>query len=603
MRKKRVIPLHKRSLSMLRIMGEPLQAKLLSIFIVIYCQSLIASPNPAVLQLKSITNQYETDLFDYWPELGIFWGRPNIAQDKFIDHSIAATLAWQTKEDTYLEALKRLDVHALTHSHAYITYRILKETLENNVASRVCKDYLWSVNPSFDGWIAITTQIAENQPVDTPHNRALALKRWQSFGLFVAVEINNLKVGVKQGYTAPKAAVQAVLKQVLILLDANTEHSPYYDFARRDSNKLFKKQVAHLIETVINPALQTYADYLQNDYLPHARTEIGVASLPNGTACYLAKVKKETTLTIEPKAIYNFGIAHMLKLNQEVATLGQKQFGKTNMADIFQLAQTKPEYLFHSEQEILDYNMRALNRAKGKVPTWFGMTSIRALKIKPYPPFRAITGASGEYYPPSEDGARPGIYYINTYRPNTHSRANQEAILFHELIPGHHFQLSIGSTNKNREHLNQYFMISGFGEGWALYVERLADEMGLYSDDIARIGMLSNEALRTARLVVDPGIHIMHWSREKAITYLKQHSTLSEYIIEGEVDRYIMNPGQATAYMLGKREIDHLRKEAKLRLKNKFNIKDFHDHILKQGMIPLTLLNEQIQTWIAEKNA
>lgn len=572
------------------------------IFVVIFfcCQCLFASPNPTIRQFTSIASQYETDLFNYWPELGIFWGKQNVAQDKFIDHSIPATRAWQKKEDAYLDALKQLDVQALKCSHVYITYRLLKATLENNIASRICYDHLWSVNPSFDGWIAITTQVAENQPVGTTKNRQQALERWRSFGLFVDVEIDNLKAGVKQGYTAPKAAVNTVLKQVLILLNTNVENSPYYDFARRDKDKRFKKQVVKIIETVINPALKKYVDYLQNDYLPHARTEIGVSSLPNGTACYLAKVKKETTLNIDPKAIYDFGVKHMLILNQEVATLGYKQFGIANMADVFHLAQTKPEYLFHSEQDILDYNMRALNRVKAKIPAWFGI--IRPIKIKSYPTFRAMTGASGEYYPPSEDGTRPGVYYINTYKPDTHSRANQEAILFHELIPGHHFQVSIASTRKNREHLDQYFLISGFGEGWALYAERLADEMGLYSDDISRIGMLSNEALRTARLVVDPGIHVMHWSREKAIAYLKQHTTFSESIIEGEVDRYIMNPGQATAYMLGKREIDSLRRYAEWHLKNKFNLQEFHDHILKNGMVTLSMLNEQITDWVVEKN-
>lgn len=573
------------------------------IFIIGFTSSslLFASTNQNLMQMKLIAKQYEVDLFDYWPELGVFWGENNVAQDRFIDHSIKATMKWQKKEDLYLKALYQLDINALNDSNLYITYQILKETLENSKATRVCKDYLWNINPSFDGWLSISVQIAENQPVGSENNRKLALKRWRSFGLFVDVEIDNLKEGLKQGYTAPKAAVKTVLKQVQALLSTSIEKSPYYDFAKRDGNKAFKRLVAGLIKKILNPALTKYAHFLENDYLPFTREEIGVSALPNGTDCYIAKVKKETTLDIKPQAIYDYGLEHMLKLNKEVSMIGQKQFGKTDMANIFQLAQSKPEFLFQSEKNILNYNLNALDRAKSKVADWFGQVSIRAIKIKPYPEFRAATGASGEYYPPSEDGIRPGIYYINTYKPQRQSRANQEAILFHELIPGHHFQVSVASMRKNRQSLDQYFLISGFGESWALYVERLADEMGLYSDDIARIGMLSNEALRTARLVVDPGIHIMHWPREKAIDYLKMHTTFSTQIIEGEVDRYIMNPGQATAYMLGKREIDTLRKKAKLRLKDKFNIKDFHDQILKNGMVPLATLQHHIHKWIETK--
>lgn len=558
----------------------------------------IDNHSPTIEQFSALASQYESELFDYSPEIGIFWGRKNIAQDRFTDHSLVATKKWQKKEDEYLQTLKQLDETALKNSPLYITYRLLKETLENNQAARICHENLWNVNPSFDGWLSITAQIAENQPIGTSINRARALKRWGTFASYVDVEINNLNEGLNKGYTAPKAAVMIVLKQVNIILNSNIEASPYYDFAKRDRDKAFKKQVTHLIKTTINPALKRYADYLETVYLPRARSDIGVSSLPNGTQCYLAKIKKETTLDITPKEIYDFGLSHMEQLNQEVAVIGLKTFGVTDMAQVFHLTQSMPEYLFQSEQEILNYNIAALERAKLKVPQWFRMTASRAIMIKPYPIFRAKTGASGEYYPPSEDGTRPGVFYINTYKPNTHSRATQEAILFHELIPGHHFQLSIAHEKKLHHNLNNYFLNSGFGEGWALYAERLADEMGLYSDDISRIGMLSNEALRTARLVVDPGIHVLHWTREQAIAYLKQHTTLSDRIISGEVDRYIMNPGQATAYMLGKRVIDDLRNMTQTCLKDQFDIREFHDQILNSGIVTLPLLKDNAQHWV-----
>ena len=332
----------------------------------------------------------------------------------------------------------------------------------------------------------MTTRVAEKQPVGSSTDRTLALKRWNAFG--------------------------------------------------------------SIVEAVINPALKRYADYLEKDYLPFARTEIGVSALPNGLACYQAKVKKETTLEMTPKEIYEYGLQHMEELKKEVAAIGLKELGIEEMSEVFQQAKNRSEYLFQSEEAILKYNFAALDKAKAKLSAWFHTIPQLECTIKPYPEYQAKTGAPGEYNPPSEDGSQPGVFYINTYAPNKKSRVDQEATVFHELLPGHHFQVAIAYENKSHHSLDKYLWNAGYGEGWALYVERLADEMGLYTDEVSRLGMLSNEALRTARLVVDPGMHVMNWTRDQAVTYLKQHTALSDDIIEGEVDRYSMMPGQATAY-------------------------------------------------------
>lgn len=193
------------------------------------------------------------------------------------------------------------------------------------------------------------------------------------------------------------------------------------------------------------------------------------------------------------------------------------------------------------------------------------------------------------------------MFYINTFEPQKRNRIDQEATLFHELIPGHHFQIALTYENKGLPSLNKYLWNSGYGEGWALYVERLADEMGLYEDDISKLGMLSNEILRAARLVVDTGIHTMGWSREKAIHFLVSHTSLSKAIIEAEVDRYIMLPAQATSYMLGKTEIENLRDLAKKQLKDRFDIRAFHNQVLKNGSVSLPVLKILIENWLREQ--
>ncbi|MBA3536020.1 MAG: DUF885 domain-containing protein [Tatlockia sp.] len=550
-------------------------------------------------EFSRLATDYENELFNYSPELGLFWGRHDVAQDRFMDYSIEATQKWQNREDNFLNALNRMDDNKLRGSLDYYTYLLLKETLENKKESRICKEELWDINPAW-GWHNKMTIIAEKQPVGSAEYRELALKRWRTFNTVVESQIINLKTGLKLGYTAPKPAIKGVLAQLKILVDSKIEESPFYDFARRDNDKDFKTEVAQIIETIINPSLRNYINYLETEYLPLARNEIGVSALPSGSQCYQSKIKQETTLDLTAKEIHEIGLRSIQKLSEEIAEIGSKKYGTKDIKVIFSKAKNDSINYFSSEQDILNYNLSALERVKLIVSNWFEEMPKSEGIIRSYPLHRAKTGASGEYHPPSEDGTEPGIFFINTYEPEKRNRIDMEATLFHELIPGHHFQVALNYENKSLLPLNKYLWNAGYGEGWALYVERLADEMGLYKDDISRLGMLSNESLRAARLVVDTGIHAMHWSRDQAIEYLTKYTALDEIIIEGEVDRYIMLPGQATSYLLGKFEIEQLRNLAKERLGKQFDIRQFHNQILNNGVVSLPLLRTIIDSWIGE---
>ncbi|MBS0287252.1 MAG: DUF885 domain-containing protein [Proteobacteria bacterium] len=553
--------------------------------------------NANKIALRDIAQRYEQAMFNRSPEIAMYWGRLDAPLDKFMDRKLSAIEAWRKTEDNFLSELNVLSIQDLKDSPEYHTYQLLKQTLENEKAGRVCKDELWNVNPML-GWHNIAAMVAEKQPVGTNEYRELAIKRFSSLTEVVDDEINNLRVGLKEGYTAPKPVVQRVLKQLAILKNTPVESSPYFELAIRDGSPEFKRRMADVIENHINPAITRYAAFLENEYLPVARDKVGVMALPHGEQCYKAKVMKETTLSITAKAIFDYGQQHMEQIRREVAEIGQREFATQDMSEVFHLAKEKSTHYFQSEKDILDYNFAALERVKNKVPAWFDMLPKVEGIIKPYPLHRAQTGAPGEYHPPSDDGKRPGIFYINTYEPEKRSRIDQEATLFHELIPGHHFQIALVMEDKTQLSINKYLWNSGYGEGWALYTERLADEMGLYSDDISRLGMLSNEALRAARLVVDPGLHVMNWTRQQAVDYLKQHTAMDDNIIEAEVDRYIMLPGQATSYMLGKREIASLREKAKQQLGSKFDIRQYHNQVLKNGTVTLPMLRGQIEDWI-----
>jgi uncharacterized protein (DUF885 family) len=247
---------------------------------------------------------------------------------------------------------------------------------------------------------------------------------------------------------------------------------------------------------------------------------------------------------------------------------------------------------------LIGYSAAALARAKTAAPSWFGLLPKADVRIEPYPAYRE-KNAANEYNPPAEDGSRPGLFYINAYQAERKSTSPAESTAFHETIPGHHLQIAIALERKEIHPIGRYIFNSGFAEGWGLYAERLADEMKLYSSDLDRLGMLSSQAFRASRLVVDSGMHTMGWTREQAIDYMLANTTEAHDDIVSEIDRYIIYPGQATAYMLGMLEIQKARDEASAAMGPRFEIKTFHDRVLEDGGVPLTFLTGKIREWSA----
>ncbi|HEV3140541.1 MAG TPA: DUF885 domain-containing protein, partial [Vicinamibacterales bacterium] len=257
---------------------------------------------------------------------------------------------------------------------------------------------------------------------------------------------------------------------------------------------------------------------------------------------------------------------------------------------------TGKPYLFKSRADLIGYSQAALARAKAAMHDWFGLLPKADVVIQPYPKFREKNGPN-EYNPPAEDGSRPAVFFINAYRAETKSRAEAESTAFHETIPGHQLQGAIALERKEIHPIGRYLGNAGYQEGWALYTERLADEMKLYSSDLDRLGMLSSQALRAARLVVDSGLHTLGWTRDQAIEYMLAHTAEPKDDVVSEIDRYIIYPGQATAYMLGKIAIGQARESAQQAMGPKFDIKAFHDRVLEDGAVPVSFLKEKIQKW------
>lgn len=534
------------------------------------------------------------------PELGTFYGLPNAEHGRMSDNSLATQRRYEAEDDAFRARILALDPELVRGRPEYITIRFLRESVESGLESRVCKGELWNVN-QLSGWQIQLPQLASVQPVGTPELRQAALSRFRETTRFVDNEIAALREGLAQGYSAPKGNVRRVIEELDAMLTDSVRQSPFYDVARRDSTPEFGRQWAELITATLNPAIRKYRDYLANEYLPRAREAVGVSSLPNGEACYRASVRAYTTLPVEPRWVHQTGREQMDSIQAQMRSIGQRSFNTTQIPQLLERFRTDSAYTFRTRQQIVDYTNAAIGRAKAAMPRWFGTLPRAELAVVPYQEFEERSAPLASYEPPAQDGSRPGRFRINTYEPEKQTRVGVESTAFHEAIPGHHLQLALAQERPEAHMITRLLGNSGFSEGWGLYAERLADEMGLFSGDLDRMGLLSNEALRAARMVVDPGMHVMGWSRQQAIDYMLAHTAESRTSVENEVDRYIVWPGQATAYMTGMLAIRQLRAEAERELGPRFDIRAFHDRVLEDGTVTLPMLQDKIRRWIAQQ--
>ncbi|HEX2164094.1 MAG TPA: DUF885 domain-containing protein, partial [Thermoanaerobaculia bacterium] len=519
------------------------------------------------------------------------------------DNSLAGVARWQAVQDATLAELRAISPDGLSPT-ARRTRRFLIDLLDAAVGKRVCRDELWAVSPTYTGWQAGFAYLASIQPVATAADRQAALARFGALPGWIDEEVENLRRGLELGYTAPRINVERVIEQMDSLTAGPPADSPFYSPAERAGNDPdFARRMGDTIEEGIDPAIRHYREFLANEYLPRAREEIAVTANPGGEDCYRASVRYHTSVEMGPQAIHRLGLDQMAKIAAQMQRIGAQSFGTGDVRELLELVTTDPRYTFDSRQEMVDYAEAAVRRAEQAVPRWFGLVPDAEVVVVPYPEFRERSAPGAEYSSASDDGSRPGTFYINTYEPESQSKAGIEATAFHETYPGHHLQGSIAKQFATGHPVQRYFGTSGFSEGWGLYSERLAEEMGIYSGDVDLLGLLSNEALRAARLVVDSGMHGLGWSRQQAIDYVLAHTAEPPTRAAAEVDRYIAVPGQATAYMIGNLEIRRLRDLAERELGEGFDVGEFHDRVLEDGAVTLPMLADKIQSWISDEKA
>ena len=559
------------------------------------CDRESAEPEPEISAIEALADEILAATMERYPAMGTYYSIEGARHDRLYDNSLDALAEWEAREDAWLAALNAIGSPEDVGSRDWVTYGILHENLASLVATHICRDELWQASAT-TAWYRGLPFLFEIQPVDTPDLQQQALARLGEVAGFIDTEIANLRQGIELGYSAPRVTALDVPDQVRAL---DTAETIFLDPAKRAEDEEFTAKVQAVYDDEIAPALHRFADYMEDDYLPQAREEIALTANPNGAECYPTLVRSFATIQPSADEIHELGLEQIAIIRGEMRTIIDEHFGGGSIDEFMRRVNVDPEFTFESEDAVVQYSLDALDAAKAAMAGVFGRLPIADVQVKRYPKF-AESGI-GEYHPSSEDGTRPGIFYIAVTNPKTRSRVTQQSTLFHETYPGHHHQIALALELGDSVHpIARYFGNSGFSEGWGLYSERLADELGLYSSPLDYLGMLSEQGARASRLVIDTGLHTKGWTRQQSIDYMAGNTAWPIGDIENDINRYISWPGQATSYMLGMLEIRRLRTLAEEELGDKFDLSAFHDRVVGYGGITLPMLHVSILAWIEE---
>ena len=554
----------------------------------------VETPSPAAV-INDVADRYYEWRLATTPEAAYFAAIELDRHDGIYDNSLTALQEEHAFVDGLLAEVEAVDGESLRGGSEWITYALLERELRSLVGLRVCRNELWGVN-QMGGWHLAYPQIASLQPVDTPEHRDQALARYSKLPGIIDVEIANLRTGIEQGYSAPKAVVRRVVSQVEGLLEVPTEKSPFYALATRADEPAFSQSVRELITGQINPALQRYRDYLANEYVEAAREVLSVTANPNGAECYAASLQYYTTLDRSGKEVYELGQATVAANKASVIEIGKSVYELSDFVEIIERAKNDPDDRFATREALLEFSKDAVRRAEQEMPNWVGRMPEQAAEVVPFPPHEEGTGRSAHYNPGNEN--RPAEYRIPLDKPEDRSRGNSESTAFHEVWPGHHLQVATFQAIEGVHPVTSLIWFSGPGEGWARYSEALAEEMGLYR---SVTGPILRRAWPARGMVVDPGIHLFGWTREQAIDFMMESGRFPESMGDDLVDRIAILPGQLTAYDSGGLEILALRRQAEEALGEDFDIREFHDRVLENGTIPLSYLRQHVEAWIASR--
>ena len=436
------------------------------------------------------------------------------------------------------------------------------------------------------------------------------LKRHRQYAEITDRAIGKFREGLKSGVLETKLTIKNVIEQLDTQLKQPLDQSPFYGpigmfpetVSAADRTRL-TAEYKDVIGNVIYPAHKRLRDFLANEYLPHARDQVGLSQMKGGAKLYQFMIEQTTTLPMTAEQLHTLGLSEVARIRGEMEKVKNEVGFKGTLQQFFEDLRTNPKYKPKSREWLTEEYYRVGKAVDAKVPEYFTLVPKTKLEIRPYEPFREKFEAGGSYQQGTPDGSRPGIFYFNAYDLPSRTTTGMTTLYLHEGAPGHHFQISLAQENEALPAFMRFGGNTAYVEGWALYAETLGYQMGFYKDPIQRQGTLDDEMLRAMRLVVDTGLHSKGWTRDQSIEYMVSNSGLTRTEVTAEVERYIAIPSQALAYKVGALTIQRLRKKAAAALGSKFDIREFHAIVLDTGSLPLPILERKIDDWIASKKS
>ncbi|MCT7946739.1 DUF885 domain-containing protein [Shewanella septentrionalis] len=559
---------------------------------------------PIAPALQAIIDQSWQLQLSASPEMAYSMGDASAA-GKLSDLSPAALAKLNQGQIAVLAQLKALDRSSLNKEDK-INAQILEDQIQNDVDLYRFKDYYLPITAE-SGFHAYITSIAQGR-FNTLEDYRNYIAKLNALPTYFAQQTHWLKQGLAEGITPPKVTLNGFedsISAYIVPVEKSGYFKPFTQypsyFTEAQKTQLIQEGRA-LVEQKVLPLYQNFYDFMTKEYIPNARENIAASSLPNGAEFYENRVRYYTTLNMTSAEVHELGLKEVKRIRQEMEQIIKSVGFKGSFADFLHFLRTDPQFYTTSANQLLKEAAFIAKKADAMLPKYFGKLPRKPYGIAPVPAEIAPKYTTGRYSGSNSDD-EPGYYWVNTYALDKRPLYELEALTLHEAVPGHHLQISLNSELTSLPDFRRYGYISAFGEGWGLYCEYLGLEAGFYQDPYSNFGRLTYEMWRAARLVVDTGMHAQGWSRQQAIDFMASNTALSLHNVTTEIDRYISWPGQALSYKIGELTIKRLRAKAEQELGDKFDIRAFHDAVLENGSVPMSILEQQINDFIEAKKA
>ena len=530
----------------------------------------------------------------------------NRYNDRLSDSSLAASLTANTHQEQMLAQARQIDRSKLS-GQELLSYDLFIYEKKKNIDA--AKFYPYNAEPisQLSGVQFDFPQLVAQTPFNNAKDYRNYLGRLRALPKYVDGVIAQLQQGVASGWVAPKVTMSVVpgqLQEFVAKIDSSPLAAPFADMpatiapAQRASLAREGKQ---LLQHSVAPAINKLEAYIRTSYLPACRDSIAASSLPGGAAYYAYKVRENTTTNMTPQEIHQIGLQEVARIQGEMQQVMRQTGFKGTFAEFITFLNTDPRFYYTKPEDLLAGYKAIIKQSAAQLPRFFADIPRAPVDVKPVPEVGAENQAGAYYEPGTPDGSRPGYFVANLSKLDSRPKWEMETLTLHESIPGHHLQTARAQEIKGLPNFRRFGWYVAFGEGWALYAESLGGEMGFYTDPYSKFGHLNDELFRAARLVVDTGIHALGWTRQQAIDYMNVNTANPPHDNQVEIDRYIMDPGQALGYKIGQLKIKALREKAQHELGDKFDLRYFNNAVIDNGALPLEMLEAQIDGWIAQQ--